>query len=80
MSNIKQLTLEEAKTQFKMYASIIEMLKGNTPIETIARFRELWVEPLEELIKNLSENKPLLAKGESPKHTGLFVDHRQEDE
>jgi hypothetical protein len=60
MPDIRQLTLEEAKRERKMYLSVIEMLKDNTPVETIARFRELWVEPLQELIQNLSENKPVL--------------------
>jgi hypothetical protein len=55
MSDIKQLTLEEAKNQLRMNLSLIEMLKGNTPIEIIAMFREKWVEPLEELIEELSE-------------------------
>jgi len=54
LSDIKQLTLEEAKTQLRMNLSLIEMLKGNTPIETIALFREHWVEPLERLVKELS--------------------------
>ena len=40
MFNNKQLTSAEAKTQLRMNSTLIEMLKGDTPIETIALFRE----------------------------------------
>lgn len=53
MKDIRQLTLEEAETQLKMNLSLIEMLKKNTSLEDIARFREVWVEPLEGLVKEL---------------------------
>jgi hypothetical protein len=53
MPVIKQLTLEEAERQLTMNLSLIEMLKGNTDVEAIARFREIWVEPIQELIRVL---------------------------
>lgn len=53
MPDIKQMTLEEAERQLKMNKSLIEMLKGNTELEVIAKFREMWVEPLEGLVKEL---------------------------
>ena len=53
MPDIKQLTLAEAERQLKMNLSLIEMLKGNTDLETIARFRGMWVEPIQELIRGL---------------------------
>ena len=53
MKDIKQLTLDEAERQLKMNLSLIELLKGNTDLEAIARFREIWVEPIEELIRVL---------------------------
>lgn len=53
MPDIKQLTLAEAERQLKMNLSLIEMLKGNTDLEAIARFREIWVEPIQELIREL---------------------------
>ncbi len=57
MSNVKNLTLAEAKNQLRMNRSLYESLKGNTPIEDMARFREVWLEPLEGLIKELDAQR-----------------------
>jgi hypothetical protein len=55
MSDIRRRTLEESVTQLKMNKSLIEMLKGTTEIEVIARFREIWVDPLEVLVNELKQ-------------------------
>jgi hypothetical protein len=56
-SDIKSLTLEEAKHQLKMNLSILEMLKENTPLDALASIREDWVEPLERLIAELTKGQ-----------------------
>ena len=53
MPDLKQLTLEEAKQQLKMKRSMLEMLKDNTRLDDLANLKELWIEPLERLIKEL---------------------------
>jgi hypothetical protein len=53
MPDLKQLTLEEAKQQLNMKRSMLEMLKDNTRLGDLANLRELWIEPLERLIKEL---------------------------
>jgi hypothetical protein len=49
----KEMVLSEAKTQLKMNQSMLEMLKGNTDLEDLARLRDAWVTPLEELVRGL---------------------------
>ena len=54
--NISELRIEvlkKAKVELRMNLSLLEMLKGNTELEDIANLRERWVEPLEELIREL---------------------------
>ena len=51
--DIKQVTLAEAERQLKMNLSLVEMLKGNTDPDAIARLRKVWVEPIQELIRVL---------------------------
>ena len=41
-----------------MNLSLLEMLKGNTPLESLADLRDRWVEPLEVLIKELTKTDP----------------------
>ena len=53
MPDIKNMTLAEAERQLKMTLSLIAMLKGNTPDEVIANFREEWVEPWEDVVVEL---------------------------
>lgn len=45
--------LQEAQTELKMNRSLLEMLNGNTALEDIAKLREVWVEPLEQLVATL---------------------------
>jgi hypothetical protein len=45
--------LNQAKIELRMNHSLLEMLKGNTPLADLANLREQWVEPLEKLIKEL---------------------------
>jgi hypothetical protein len=59
MRAIRRLTLLEVERKLKMNNSLIEMLKGNTDLEDIAKFRELWVEPLEALLKELKINQTI---------------------
>lgn len=53
MPDIKEPTLAEAERQLTMNLSLIAMLKGNTPDEVIATFREQWVEPWEDVVVEL---------------------------
>lgn len=53
MPDIKELALAEAERQLKMNLSLIAMLKGNTPDEVIADFREEWLQPWEEAVVEL---------------------------
>ena len=57
MPDMKTLVLEEAKTQLKMNRSLLEMLKGNTPLEDLAKLRDEWVEPLEDLVRELESER-----------------------
>ncbi len=51
----KVFSLDEARRHLKMNLSILEMLKGNTEPRDLARLRQLWVVPYEELIHQLSD-------------------------
>ncbi len=51
----KGFSLDEARRHLKMNLSILEMLKGNTEPRDLARLRQLWVAPYEELIHQLSD-------------------------
>jgi hypothetical protein len=55
----RNLVLSETKTQLKMNQSMLEMLKGNTPLEDLARLRDVWVTPLEELVRELENERPM---------------------
>jgi len=50
--------LKQARIELKMNLSLLEMLKGNTPLESLADLRDRWVEPLEVLIKELTKTDP----------------------
>ncbi|MGB2958232.1 MAG: hypothetical protein WBD30_05055 [Bacteroidota bacterium] len=54
---LEEMVLEEAKTQLKMNQSMLEMLKGNTPLEDLARLRDEWVAPLEDLVRELESER-----------------------
>lgn len=54
--DLKLKAIEKARTQLKMNLSLLEMLKGNTPLEDLAIFREQWVEPLVVLLRELENN------------------------
>lgn len=47
--------LKQAKIELRMNLSLLEMLKGNTPLEMLADLREQWVEPLESPIDELGD-------------------------
>lgn len=65
MPDIKELALAEAERQLKMNLSLIAMLKGNTPDEVIADFREEWLQPWEEAVVEL-ESRNVDSIGEPP--------------
>jgi hypothetical protein len=54
MPSLKSLSLPEARRHLKMNLSILEMLKGNTEPNDLAKLRELWVVPYEDLVHELS--------------------------
>ena len=54
MPSLKSLSLPEARLHLKMNLSILEMLKGNTEPNDLAKLRELWVVPYEDLVHQLS--------------------------
>ena len=45
--------LESIKAKLRSAQSMLEMLKGNTTKEDIAKLRKEWVEPVEKEIKEL---------------------------
>jgi hypothetical protein len=47
--------MTEARRHLKMNLSILEMLKGNTEPNDLARLRQIWVSPHEDLIRDLEE-------------------------
>ena len=53
---LQSLSLADARRHLKMSLSILEMLKGNTEPGDLARLRQLWVVPYEDLISQLSED------------------------
>ena len=53
LGDLRSEVLKQAKTELQMNLSLLEMLKGNTPLEDLANLRERWVEPLDCLIKRL---------------------------
>ena len=55
LGELKAEVLRQAKIELQMNRSLLEMLKGNTPLESLADLREKWVEPYEGLIKHLSQ-------------------------
>jgi hypothetical protein len=42
-----------------MNQSLLEMLKDSTPLEELARLRDVWVTPLEEIVRELESNRPI---------------------
>jgi hypothetical protein len=46
---------KQAKIELRMNLSLLEMLKGNTNLEDLANLREQWIEPLEEIIRQLQD-------------------------
>ena len=53
LGELRAEVLKQAKIELRMNLSLIEMLKGNTPLEDLANLREEWIEPLECLIEGL---------------------------
>ena len=53
LGELRAELLEQAKIELRMNLSLIEMLKGNTPLEDLANLREEWIGPLRELVKEL---------------------------
>jgi hypothetical protein len=52
---LRSLSLPEARRHLKMNLSILEMLKGNTEPNDLARLRQLWVAPYEEIVVDLEK-------------------------
>jgi hypothetical protein len=52
---LRSLSMTEARRHLKMNLSILEMLKGNTEPNDLARLRQIWVSPHEDLIRDLEE-------------------------
>jgi hypothetical protein len=50
---LREKVLSEARITLNMNLSLLEMLKGNTPVEDIAKFRDEWAEPYERLVSEL---------------------------
>ena len=55
LGELKGDVLKQAKLELKMSLSLLEMLKGNTQLQDLAKFRQEWNEPLERLIKELEK-------------------------
>lgn len=53
LGDLKSEVLKQAKIELRMNLSLLEMLKGNTPLEDLANLREKWVEPLQRLLREL---------------------------
>jgi hypothetical protein len=53
LGELRSEVLKQAKIELRMNLSLLEMLKGNTPLKDLANLRERWVEPLDCLIKRL---------------------------
>lgn len=70
VSSIKSLTLSDARRHLKMNLSILEMLKGNTEPDDLARLRQLWVVPYEERIQELGGAMARSGEG-FPQETGV---------
>jgi hypothetical protein len=49
-------TLDEARLRLKMNRSMIEMLLDNTAPDAIAKLRREWVEPWEEIVREMERN------------------------
>jgi len=75
--NFKTPSLPEARRHLRMNLSILEMLKGNTEPNDIAKIRQLWILPYEELIQELEERldecepRPLARGGRTGSMRGL---------
>jgi hypothetical protein len=53
LGDLRSEVLKQAKIELRMNLSLLEMLKGNTPLEDLANLRERWVEPLERLVHEI---------------------------
>jgi hypothetical protein len=58
LGELKSEVLKQAKIELWMNLSLLEMLKGNTPLEDMANLREQWVEPFERIIEELRSPDP----------------------
>ena len=72
LRELRAKVLKQAKSELKMNLSLIEMLKGNTPLEDLANLREAWVEPLIKVVSELEsisehgiETKKTMVKGKA---------------
>lgn len=50
--------LAHAKLRLKMNRSMIEMLLDNTPSDAIAKLRREWVEPWEDMVREMERTNP----------------------
>ena len=46
---------ERAKRELKQYRSILDMLKGNTPVEGIRKLEHEWLTPIMERMNTSSD-------------------------
>jgi hypothetical protein len=53
LGDLRSEVLKQARVELRMNLSLLEMLRGNTSLEDLATLREEWVEPLQELIRQL---------------------------
>jgi len=53
LGELRAEVLKQAKIELRMNLSLLEMLKGNTPLEDLANLREQWVKPLERLVHEI---------------------------
>jgi hypothetical protein len=57
IQELRKMVLEEARSQLKANQSLLRMLEKSTPLEDLARLREVWVEPLEQLVQDLEDKQ-----------------------
>jgi hypothetical protein len=55
LGELRSEVLKQAKIELRINRSLIEMLKGNTPLEDLANLRAIWIEPLERLVRELRQ-------------------------
>jgi hypothetical protein len=60
LGELRAEVLKQAKLELKMNLSLIEMLKGNTPLEDLANLRKEWIEPLQGVIDELERQETVM--------------------